>query len=51
MVDTNSPAFTYSRKVGIVIEKGIRYVLVGFIVAFISGKIAGSKSPQPVPKL
>jgi len=49
MVDPNSPAFNYAEKIGFVIVKGIRYIIVCGVVFFIGGKLGGSNSPSPVP--
>ena len=49
MVDPNSPAFNFSEKIGLVIGKVIRYILIGGVVVFMGGKLGGSKSSQPVP--
>ena len=49
MVNTNSPAFNFSEKIGLVIGKGIRYIIIGGIVVFMGGKLGGSKPSQPVP--
>jgi hypothetical protein len=47
MVDSNSPAYKFSEKVGLVIGKGIRYILIGGIVVFLGGKLGGSTPSQP----
>ena len=49
MVDQNSLAFNFSEKIGLVIGKGIRYIIIGGVVVFIGGKLGGSKPSQPVP--
>jgi len=49
MVDTNSPAFNFYEKVGVVIRKGIRFILFGVIVTFMAEKFGGSTPSQPVP--
>jgi hypothetical protein len=48
MVDSNSPIFNYSEKIGLIVGKGIRYIVVSGIVLFIGGKLGGSKPSQPV---
>lgn len=48
MVDSNSPAFNYSEKIGLIIGKGIRYVIVSGVIIFLGGKLGGSKPSQPV---
>ena len=48
MVDTNSPAFKFSEKVGLLIGKGIRYIIVGGVIIFLGGKFGGS-NPAPNP--
>jgi hypothetical protein len=49
MVNPDSPSFKFSEKLGLIIGKGIRYIIVGGIIVFIGGKINGSKPPQSVP--
>lgn len=49
MVNTNLPAFNFSEKIGLVIGKGIRYIIIGGIVVFMGGKLGGSNPSQPVP--
>ena len=49
MVDPNSPAFNFSEKVGLLIGKGIRYTIIGGVVAFMGGKLAGPKPSHPGP--
>ena len=49
MVNPDSPSFRISEKIGIIIGKGIRYVIVGGIVFILTGKIRGSKAPSSVP--
>ena len=46
MVDPNSPAFNLSEKIGLVIGRVIRYIIIGGVVVFMGGKLRGSK---PVP--
>ena len=48
MVDPNSPTFKFSEKVGLIIGKGIRYMILGGIIVFLGGKINTSK-PSPKP--
>ncbi len=49
MVNKDSPAFKVSERVGLIIGKGIRYILVGGIVFFLGGKLSGSKPSHPTP--
>ena len=49
MVNPNSPAYTFSEKVGLVIGKAIRYFIIGGIAIFIGGKLNGSTQSQPRP--
>lgn len=49
MVNPNSSAFNFSKKIGLVIGRGIRYLILGGVVVFIGGKLGGSKPSQPVP--
>jgi hypothetical protein len=49
MVNSNSSAFKFSEKVGLVIGKGIRYIMLGGIAVFIGGKLGGSTSPKLLP--
>ena len=46
MVNPNSTAFKFSEKVGLLIGKGIRYIIVGGVIIFLSGKFGGS-NPAP----
>ena len=48
MVDPTSPVFNRSEKIGFIIGKGIRYIIIGGIAIFIRGKLGGSKPYQPV---
>lgn len=50
MVNPDSPSFKFSEKIGFMIGRGIRYILVGKVVVFLGGKLSGSKPSQPVPK-
>ena len=45
MINSNSPAYKFSEKVG----KGIRYIVIGVIVVFIGGKLGGSTPPLAPP--
>jgi hypothetical protein len=45
MVNPNSMTFKFSEKVGLLIGKGIRYVVVGGVIIFLVGKFGGSKPP------
>jgi len=49
MVNPDSPAFKISEKVGLIIGKGIRYLIVGGVIVFLGGKLGGSKPSHPVP--
>jgi hypothetical protein len=53
MVNPNSSTFKFSEKVGLIIGKALRYIIVGGIFVFLGGKISGSKPShkpsQPVP--
>lgn len=46
MVNPDSPSFKFGEKIGLLIGKGIRYIVVGGVVIFISGKLGGSKPSQ-----
>jgi hypothetical protein len=48
VVNSESSVFKFSERVGLVIGKSLRYILIGGIVVFITGKLGGSKTP-PVP--
>ena len=49
MPDSSSPAFTLSEKVGLIIGKGLRYIIISGVVIFMGGKLGGSKPSQSVP--
>lgn len=51
MVNPNSTAFKFSEKVGLLIGKGIRYIIVGGVIIFLGGKFGGSNpsTSQPAP--
>jgi len=49
MVNKDSPTFKFSEKIGLMMGKGIRYILVGGVLVFLGGKLGGSKPSQPVP--
>ena len=51
MVNPNSPAFKFSEKVGLLIGKGIRYIIMGSVIIFLGGKFGDSNPPpsQPAP--
>lgn len=50
MVNTNSPAFKISEKVGTVLGRGIRYIVVGTAIAFFGNKMKGNPPiPAPLP--
>ena len=49
MVNPDSSAFKFSEKIGLIIGKGIRYLLVGGVIVFLGGKLGGSKPSQPAP--
>ena len=46
MVNPDSPSFKFSEKIGLLIGKGIRYIIVAGAVVFIGGKLGDSK---PIP--
>ena len=48
MVDTNSPAFNFSEKIGFFIGKAIRYILICGVFTFIGAKLGGSTPSRPV---
>jgi hypothetical protein len=41
MVNSNSPVYKFSEKIGLVIGKGIRYIVIAGIAVFIGGKLGG----------
>ena len=48
MVNSDSTVFKLSEKIGVLIGKGIRYLVVGGVIVFLGGKVGGSKStPNP----
>ena len=49
MVDPTSSAFNRSDKIGFIIGKGIRYIIMGGIAVLIGGKLSGSKPSPTVP--
>jgi hypothetical protein len=49
MVNPDSATFKFSEKIGLILGKVIRYIIVGGIVVFLGGIINGSKPSQPVP--
>jgi hypothetical protein len=49
MVNPDSPTFKLSEKIGLIVGKVIRYVIVGGVIVFLGGKLGGSKPSQPVP--
>jgi len=49
MVNPNSSSFKISEKIGLIIGKGIRYILLGGVIIFLGGKLGGSKPSQPAP--
>jgi hypothetical protein len=49
MVNSNSPVYKFSEKVGLVVGKSIRYIVIGGIAVFIGGKLGGSTPSQPAP--
>lgn len=51
MVNSNSPTFKFSEKIGLIFVKGIRYMIMGGVVVFINGRLVGSQPFQPVPNL
>ena len=46
MVNSDSPIYGFSEKVGLVIGKGIIYIVVAGIAIFIGGKF-GASTPAP----
>jgi hypothetical protein len=51
MVNSNSLVFNYSEKIGFIIGKAIRYVVIGGIIYLIGGKLGGSNPTTPPPTL
>ena len=53
MVNKNLPTFKISEKIGLILGKGIRYIIIGGVVVFLVGKLGGSQSspnpPAPSP--
>jgi hypothetical protein len=49
MANARSPLFLISEKVGFLVGKCLRVVVVGGIFYFISRMLTGSTSSQPVP--
>ncbi|MFT5250284.1 MAG: hypothetical protein ACI93P_002019 [bacterium] len=49
MVDSNSPTYKFSEKIFLVIEKGIRYIVIFGITVFIGGKLGGCSLFKPLP--
>jgi hypothetical protein len=49
MVNGHSIAYRFYEKAGLVIGKGLRYIILGGIAVFIGGKLAGSTPSQPAP--
>jgi hypothetical protein len=48
MVNPNSSAFKFSEKFGLLIGKGIRYIIVGGVIIFLGGKLGRSNlAPNP----
>ena len=43
MVNPDSLTFKFSEKIGLIISKGIRYILVGEVVVLLSEKFGSSK--------
>jgi hypothetical protein len=50
MVNPSSKTFKISEKIGLIIGKGIRYILVGAIIMFLGEKFKISKKSSPVPE-
>ena len=48
MVNPNSPAYKISSKIGFIIGRGIRYLILGGLVLILGGKLSSSKSLKPV---
>lgn len=49
MVNPDSPTFQFFEKTGLIVGKVIRFVIVGSIIAFLGGKLSGSRPSQPTP--
>jgi hypothetical protein len=49
MVNPDSSTFKWSEKFGLIIGKGIRYLIVAGVIVLLGGKMNGSKRSQPVP--
>ena len=48
MVNSHSPAFKFSEKLGFIIGKGIRYMIVGGVIVLLSNRLSRSNSiPNP----
>lgn len=48
MVNSNSPTFKLSEKLGLIIGKGIRYMFVGGVIVFLGNKLSRSSTlPNP----
>jgi hypothetical protein len=47
MVNPESVAFRFSEKVGFIIGKGIRYIIMGSVVFFLKGKFIGPTNTPP----
>jgi hypothetical protein len=45
MVNPNSQAFKLFEKVGLLIGKGIRYIIVGGVIIFLARKFGGPNPP------
>lgn len=49
MVNSDSTAFKFAEKIGVVIGKGIRYIIICGVVVLIGGKLGDSTPSEPVP--
>ena len=49
MVNSNSSAFQFSEKIGVIIGKGIRYMVIGGAIIFLGRNFGSSRPSQPAP--
>jgi hypothetical protein len=49
MVNPGSSTFKFFEKIGLLIGKGIRIVVVGGAIIALGGKLKGTSSPTPPP--
>jgi hypothetical protein len=47
MVNPESPTFRFSEKVGYIVGKIIKIVVVASVLSFVGGKLTGSRPVQP----